>query len=55
MCGGAGFVENTDMVADPERLVELEPLYHEPDDSVTVVRFDSLVSRACFGTGASEV
>jgi hypothetical protein len=52
---GAALVENTDIVVEPVWLVELEPLYHGPVDSVTVVRVDSLVSRACFVPGAREV
>jgi hypothetical protein len=48
VCGGAALVENTDIVAELGWLVELEPLYHGPVDSVTVVRFESLVKRACF-------
>ena len=57
VCGGAAFVEKTDIVVveERERLVELEPLYQGLVDSVTVVRVDSLVSRACLVCGAREV
>jgi hypothetical protein len=57
VCGGAAFVENTDIVVveETEWLVELEPLYQELVDSVTVVRVDSLVNRACLVPGAREV
>jgi hypothetical protein len=49
--GGAGFVEKTDMVAEAGWLVELEPLYHGPVDSVAgVVVVDSLPKRACFAS-----
>jgi hypothetical protein len=54
VCGGVGLVENTDIVAELGWLVELEPLYQVPVDSVTVVRVESLVNRACFTTGASD-
>lgn len=54
VCGGVGLVEKTDIVAELGWLVELEPLYQVPVDSVTVVRAESLVKRACFATGASE-
>ena len=57
VCGGAAFDENTDIVVaeEAEWLVELEPLYQELVDSVTVVRVDSLVNRACLVPGAREV
>lgn len=54
VCGGGGLGENKDIVVVLVWLLELDELSQGPVDSVTVVRVESLVNRACFDTGASE-